>query len=95
MKVATKSSEDAIGFFGELCPLSNFHNSPFLYSDVYYHSSEQMIQHMKVKAFGDNELQRKILDAKTPIECKQLSKDISNFNFKTWATKLKTCVRKA
>ena len=49
MKVATKTTEDSIGFFGELCPLSNFHPSPFLYNEVNYHSSEQMIQHMKAR----------------------------------------------
>ena len=94
MKVATKTSEEAIGFFGELCPLSNLHSSPFLYNEVYYHSSEQMIQHMKAKAFGDKVVQRKILEAKTPIECRQLSKDIANFNFKTWAKKAKELCKK-
>ena len=53
-----------------------------------------MIQHMKAKAFSDKVVQRKILDAKTPIECKQLSKDISNFNFKTWAKKAKELCKK-
>ena len=85
MKVATKSSDEAIGFFGELCLLSNFYSSPFLYNEVYYHSSEQMIQHMKAKTFGDKIVEKQVLNAKTPIECKQLSKDIANSNFKTWA----------
>ena len=44
---------------------------------------------MKVKLFGDKMVQKQILDAKMPLECKQLSKDISNFNFKTWANKAK------
>ena len=94
MKVATKATEEAIGFFGELCLLSNFHHSPFLYKEVDYHSSEQMIQHMKAKLFGDKVAQKQILDAKTPLECKQLSKDISNFNFKTWANKAKDMCKK-
>ena len=89
MKVATKTTEDSIGFFGELCPLSNFHCSPFLYNEVNYHSSEQVIQHMKAKVFGDKVEQKLILNAKTPPECKHLSKDISNFSFKTWAKKAK------
>ena len=89
MKVATKTTDDSIGFFGELCPLSNFHRSPFLYNEVNYHSSEQMIQHMKAKVFGDKVAQKLILSAKTPLECKHLSKDISNFSFKTWAKKAK------
>ena len=89
MKVAMKTTEDSIGFFGELCPLSNFHRSPFLYNEVNYHSSEQMIQHMKAKVFGDKVAQKLILSAKTPLECKHLSKDISNFSFKTGAKKAK------
>ena len=36
MKVATKTTENSIGFFVELCPLSNFHRSPFLYNEVNY-----------------------------------------------------------
>ena len=89
MKVATKTTEDSIGFFGELCPLRNFHHSLFLYSEVNYHSSEQMIQHMKAKVFGDKVAQKLILNAKTPVKCKHLSKDISNFIFKTWAKNAK------
>ena len=64
MKVATKSTDEAIEFFGELCPLSNFHHIPILYNEVNYHSSEQMIQHMKAKLFGDKIVQKHILDAK-------------------------------
>ena len=94
MKVATKTTEDSIGFFGELCPLSNFHRSQFLYNEVNYHSSEQMIQHMKAKVFGDKVVQKQILDAKTPLKCKHLSKDISNFSFKTWAKKAKDVCKK-
>ena len=94
MNVTTKSTDEAIGFFGELCPLSNFHSSPFLYNEVYYHSSEQMIQHMKAKTFGDKVLEKRILNAKTPIECKLLSKDISNFSFKTWSKKAKELCKK-
>ena len=94
MNVATKSTDEAIGFFGELCPLSNFHSIPFLYNEVYYHSSEQMIQHMKAKTFGDKVLERQILNAKIRIECKLLSKDISNFSFKTWSKKAKEMCKK-
>ena len=89
MKVTTKSNDQTLGFFGELCPLSNFHRSSFLYNEVEYHSSEQMIQHMKAKLFGDKAAQTLILNAKTPLDCKKISKDIDNFNFKTWAGKAK------
>ena len=94
MKVATKSTDETLGFFGELCPLSNFHRSPFLFNEVDYHSSEQMIQHMKAKLFGDKTAQKLILSAKTLLECKQISKDINNFNFKTWASRAKEMCKK-
>ena len=68
MKVTTKSNDETMGFFGELCPLSNFHHSSFLYNEVEYHSSEQMKQHMKAKLFGDKTAQALILNAKTPLE---------------------------
>ena len=94
MKVTTKSNDETMGFFGELCPLSNFHHSSFLYNEVEYHSSEQMIQHMKAKLFGDKTAQTLILNAKTPLECKKISKDINNFNFKMWASKAKDLCKK-
>ena len=40
MKVATKENQDTIGFFGELCPFSNFYSAEFIYNGHIYHSSE-------------------------------------------------------
>ena len=81
MKILTKQTDEALGFFRELCPLSDVHRCGFLFNEVYYHSSEQMIQHMKAKLFGVKISQKLILAAKTPIECKEKSKNIANFNF--------------
>ena len=39
-------------------------------------------------------MQKQVLDAKTPLECEQLSKDISNFSFKSWAKKAKEVCKK-
>ena len=49
---------------------------------------------MKAKLFGDKAAQTLILNAKTPLECKKISKDINNFNFKTWAGKAKELCKK-
>ena len=43
--VSSKESDQAIGFFGELNPLSNFHPSKFIYNGTEYNNSEQLIQH--------------------------------------------------
>ena len=94
MKVTTKSNDQTLGFFGELCPLSNFHRSSFLYNEVEYHSSEQMIQHMKAKLFGDKAAQTLILNAKTPLDCKKISKTSTTSTSKLGPVKLKICAKK-
>ena len=72
------------GFFGELNPLSNFHPTKFIYNNIEYHSSEQLIQYQKARQFGDKKLALEILNAKSALECKRLSKDISNYNHEQW-----------
>ena len=41
MKFLMKENPDTIGFFGELCPFSNFYRSEFIWNGHIYHSSEQ------------------------------------------------------
>ena len=89
MKITTKSDEHHVGFFGKLCPLSNFHPSPFLFHGTDYHSTEQLIQHQKAKLCGDKQAERSILSAKTPLECKKLSREITTFSFKRWSENAK------
>ena len=61
-------------FFRELNGFSNFHPSNFEYSGIMYHSSEQLIQYMKVIYFNDEDTASAILKSDTPLDCKQLSK---------------------
>ena len=46
-KIISKESKDAVAFFGELNPLSNFHPATFNLGENSYHCSEQFIQHTK------------------------------------------------
>ena len=89
MKITTKSDEKSLGFFGELCPLSNFYPSSFEFNGINYHSTEQLIQHQKAKLFGDKHIEHSILTAKSLLECKKLSRDISSFNYKRWVENAK------
>ena len=89
-KISSKESDETIGFFRELNPLSNFHPSTFMYNRVEYSSLEQLIQHQKVKLFDDTELAAKIMRAKSALECKKLSKNIANYSHDRWKTKAKT-----
>ena len=82
--ISSKESDDTFGFFGELNPLSNFHPAPFVYNNIKYHCTEQLIQHQKAKLFGDNDTAEKILNTPDALGCKCLSKEISNYNHDTW-----------
>ena len=68
-KVSTKCDDKVVGFFGELCPFSNFHPANFTYKGQNYHSSEQFIQHTKAQYSNDQETANRILN--TP-QCTRL-----------------------
>ena len=55
VSVSTKSNEDTVGFFGELCPFSNFYQVKFNHQGQNYHSSEQFIQYTKAKYWNDHD----------------------------------------
>ena len=77
-KCTIKEDPETIGFYGELNPMSNFYNCEFTFNNLKFHSSEQLIQFNKAKHFGDHVTMSQILYADTPLECKQLSRDIAN-----------------
>ena len=83
-KVTSKENSDTIGFFGELNLLSNFHKCTFKVDDTWYHSSEQYIQQKKAEYFSDRQSALKILAADTAIECKQLAREIKNYDMAKW-----------
>ena len=83
-KCTTKEDPDTIGFYGELNPMSNFYNCEFTSNHIKFHSSEQLIQFNKAKHFGDHVTMSQILYADMPLECKQLSRDIANYDDDNW-----------
>ena len=83
-KCTIKEDPDTIGFYGELNPMSNFYNCEFTFNNLKFHSSEQLIQFNKAKDFGDHVTMSQILYADTPLECKQLSRDIANYDDNNW-----------
>ena len=93
-EVTTKSNEETLGFFGELCPFSKFF---FLYNshmkEIKYHSSEQLIQYMKAVYCGDKITAVKILGAKNAISCKQLAYQIQNYDHQGWIDAAKELCR--
>ena len=83
-EVSTKSDEDTIGFFGELCPFSNFYPAKFNHNGTVYHSGEQLIQHQKALHCNDKEAADHILTTQTAIACKQFSYTIENYDHQGW-----------
>ena len=82
--LSSKEDSDTVGFFGELNPLSNFHPANFTMNGIHYTSSEQFIQHMKALTFNDYTTAKKIINATNAMECKELSREISNFEKTSW-----------
>ena len=82
--VSSRQSSTHYGFFGELNPLSNFHPAPFKHGGQTYTSSEQLIQATKATFCGDHETLEKIKESKSPLECKNLGKEITNCNTSNW-----------
>ena len=80
MEITTKSNADVVGFFGEICPLSNFYPSKFLYKGIEFHSSEQFIQHAKATFFGDLHTQNTVLNAETALGAKRAGREVSNYD---------------
>ena len=89
--VSKKESDTHIGFFGELNPLSNFHEAEFTVDGITFHSTEQYIQYQKAKLFGDKRSSSKILESTTPLECKKLSKEILNYDPTHWWKRVRIC----
>ena len=82
--ICSISDQHSYGFFRKLHPFSNFHDAPFTFQELEYHSSKQMIQHLKATHFDDDETATKILEATTPLDCKRLARDIDNYNQHGW-----------
>ena len=82
--ISSISDKNTFGFFGSINPLSNFYPTKFEFNGNIFHSSEQYIQYTKAKHFGDDECARNILSTKNALECKELAKGITGFDYMRW-----------
>ena len=82
--VSSRQDSYHYGFFGELNPLSNFHPAPFKCNGIAYTCSEQYIQACKASFSGDTDAMEQIMQASTPLACKNLGKTIKNCDLKKW-----------
>ena len=84
-EISSKRCRSGMCFFGELNPLSNFHRAQFNVDNEVYHSSEQFIQKVKADYFGDAQTSNDIMRADTPLECKQLARNITRYDHIEWS----------
>ena len=86
IECTSKSSDTIIEFFGELHPFSNFHPCRFVHNGFEFHSSEQFIQMKAAEFFRDDVAKDRILKASDAQDCKEIARDINNFNKSEWIT---------
>ena len=89
-EVSTKSNDEMLFFFGELCRFSNFYPAEFTHNGINYHRSEQLIQHQKA-LYCNRDVAERILSTKTAIACKQLSYTIKNYDHQGWLDVANEC----
>ena len=85
VEASSKTNDTILGFFGELHPFSNFHPCKFTLDGQDFHSSEQFIQMKAAEYFEDDIAKQRILNAEDAQDCKDISKDINNFNRHEWS----------
>ena len=88
--LSSEKSENVMGFFGELNCFSNFYKSHFELDGIRYHSSEQFIQRQKAILFKNENIVQQIEKCSTALECKQLSRNIVNFDQELWLSNAKS-----
>ena len=75
-------------FFWKLChkneEFSNWYPSEFVIEGIRYNCVEQYMMAKKAILFGDLDMYQKIMHSDDPGECKELGKQVSNFDSKTW-----------
>ena len=89
-KVTSKTNSEVIAFFGELHPLSNFHRCEFIHEGETYYSAEQLIQHKKAIFFEDKIAQKRIMNSTDPLDCKEIAKDIKDYDKDKWNREAET-----
>ena len=81
--ISSRSNSNVLGFFGKMNPLSNFFPCSFTHQGKTFHSSEQYIQYMKAEYCGD-ENTASLLSTENALQCKDLARNITNFNRDSW-----------
>ena len=83
-KSSSKTKDNKFGFYGNMNRFSNFYPCKFFRDGRAYNCTEQFIQFQKAKFFNADSVAENILLASSGLECKQLARDIPNYNHENW-----------
>ncbi len=82
-------------FWRKDSPFSQWHPSPFTLAGEQFSCAEQYMMWAKAKLFGDVQTARKILDAATPREHKDLGRRVTPFDEGRWVRERERIVHEA
>ena len=68
-KISSINNRKHYGFLGKLHPFSNFYATTFTFQGQEYHSSKQMIQHLKATYFDDEDTAEQIMNMSDVLSC--------------------------
>ncbi|MGC9650933.1 NADAR family protein [Staphylococcus warneri] len=80
-----EENEKYVGFLG--CEFSNFYKCSFKLKGIEFDSSEKAFMYCKAMLFNDVEIGEKILNSKSPKDCKKLGRKVRGFNEEIWKEK--------
>ena len=92
--VTTQRKDNYMYFFGFLCPLSNFHDSPFVLEGRTFRWVEEYFFHKKAELFNDLASVQKIKNAESPVQCKSIGHSIKG-DINAWRRKEVQIMKKA
>lgn len=76
------SNDEFVAFWGSC--FSNFFPTRFYLDGRYWTTSEKYFMYTKAITFDDKEVAEKILKTDNPKECKNLGRQVKNFNSEEW-----------
>lgn len=83
-RIKTRDGRDVLLFHTGWSILSSFYCSPFIIDGQKYQNAEQYYQVQKAKYFADAKLVCEMLTTRSPRQCKELGKNVENFNMQEW-----------
>lgn len=92
--VSTIQKNKTFAFFGQNCPLSNFHPAPFTCEGENYRHVEEYFFMKKAEFANDDITKERIRNAKTPADCKRLGRGIK-IDKKQWQQREAAIMKKA